>query len=365
MRPLPPSLSAAIRRPDGNAGLWYDKYLGTWREGWSLSAVGDGENPKLEWIKGIAGQPVGSRQLLAEAKARVLRLTLATGGAFGVFVTDARLVTGIGRSHPVENGFAWHPTLGVPYLPGSSVKGMVRAWSMTHARAGKSWEELFGSTKATGHVVFLDALPIEPVRLEADVITPHYANWTDGDPPGDWRDPKPIPFLTTAPGNAFVFAVVPANGADQAEVEQVFNWLAEALLEDGAGAKTAVGYGRFKLDRVKTETLRKELEQARKREEDAARRAEAERTPEGRWGLQIEGKKEGDILELVRLKLEKERMPEPAERLALARAIDSTGLLEYWRKGKKKDPTTQVGGDKIKALARLVDAELASVDAKT
>ena len=46
---------------------------------------------------------------------------------FGVFTTDGRFVTGTGRSHSVENGFAWHPTLGTPYLSGSSVKGMIRA----------------------------------------------------------------------------------------------------------------------------------------------------------------------------------------------------------------------------------------------
>jgi CRISPR-associated protein Cmr6 len=28
----------------------------------------------------------------------------------------------------VENGFLWHPTLGVPYLPGAAVKGLVRAY---------------------------------------------------------------------------------------------------------------------------------------------------------------------------------------------------------------------------------------------
>ena len=36
------------------------------------------------------------------------------------------LVTGMGNPHPLESGFTWHPTLGMPYLPGSAV-GLVRA----------------------------------------------------------------------------------------------------------------------------------------------------------------------------------------------------------------------------------------------
>ena len=84
-------------------------------------------------------------------------------------------MTGLGRSHPVENGFAWHPTLGMPYLPGSSVKGMVRAWAEqeTDPRpASEELDRLLGKQNSAGSVCFLDALPIKPVKLEADVMTP-------------------------------------------------------------------------------------------------------------------------------------------------------------------------------------------------
>jgi CRISPR-associated protein Cmr6 len=36
------------------------------------------------------------------------------------------LVTGIGREHPTENGFAFLDPYGLPYLPGSAVKGILR-----------------------------------------------------------------------------------------------------------------------------------------------------------------------------------------------------------------------------------------------
>jgi len=55
----------------------------------------------------------------------------ALGGEFAVFATDWHFVTGMGSSHPAENGFSWHPVLGTPYLPGAGVKGLLRAWMET------------------------------------------------------------------------------------------------------------------------------------------------------------------------------------------------------------------------------------------
>lgn len=42
--------------------------------------------------------------------------------------TTSRLVTGMGLPHPKENGFAWMRPYGIPYIPGSSVKGMLLGW---------------------------------------------------------------------------------------------------------------------------------------------------------------------------------------------------------------------------------------------
>ena len=77
-------------------------------------------------------------------------------------------------SHPVENGFAWHPTLGMPYLPGSSIKGLVRAWAREHAEdspAPDTMTRLLGGPGRAGSVCFLDAVPTAPAQLEADVIS--------------------------------------------------------------------------------------------------------------------------------------------------------------------------------------------------
>ena len=275
--PLP--LNARLR--DGHAGLWFDKFCDRWRvqdRTWSMkSGKGDdGKGPKLEWIDTLTTGKVGTAGQIEECASRLVRLIDRRGGRFTVCATGSRFVTGLGRSHPVENGFAWHPTLGTPYLPGSSVKGLVRAWVKLDADpspACETVERLLGDRGAAGGISFLDAVPIEPVQLEADVMTPHYASWTTKEPPGDWCSPVPIPFLVAAARTPFLFGVIPCR-ADTDDLSAVMSWLCAALAWNGAGAKTAVGYGRFGKDDEKTADLKQRL-----RDEDieAEERMRAER----------------------------------------------------------------------------------------
>lgn len=289
-RPLPnfepPPLIARLR--DGHAGLWFDKFCDRWRvqdRTWSMkSGKGDdGKGPKLEWIDTLTTGRVGTAHQIDECASRLVRLIGRRGGQLAVFSTESRFVTGLGRSHPVENGFAWHPTLGTPYLPGSSVKGLVRAWTRLDADPSptcETVERLLGDPGTAGGISFLDAVPIEPVQLEADVMTPHYAGWTTKEPPGDWCSPVPIPFLVAAAGTPFLFGVVPGR-ADTADLSAVMFWMCSALAWNGGGAKTAVGYGRFGRDDEKTADLKRRLRdedikaEERMRAESDAREREA------------------------------------------------------------------------------------------
>ena len=69
----------------------------------------------------------------------------------------------------MENGFAWHPTLGTPYLPGSSVKGLTKSWAQGEQQCPEDVARIFGLAGQIGTVVFLDAVPVQPVRVEPDV----------------------------------------------------------------------------------------------------------------------------------------------------------------------------------------------------
>ncbi len=238
-----------------NAGLWYDKYCDKWREVpedgdkqpyWSL-----GDN-KQDWIDSVTRAAVGDQNELKEVCKRREQLAREMNAKPQLFKTDWRFVTGLGQAHPVENGFAWHHSLGVPYLPGSSVKGMVRAWAEQWEKAGKKeTKRIFGpkGTGTVGSVIFFDALPVSTVTLETDIMTPHYGPWySNGEAPGDWHDPVPIPFLTVADGQTFQFLIAPRQPgivADVADAEAARIWLKDALEWCGAGAKTAAGYGRF------------------------------------------------------------------------------------------------------------------------
>ncbi len=356
--------------PDGNTGLWFDKFCDTWndRKGqWSMAAyevvvgkdrrgkpIRKAHNPKVEWLEGIGGT-VGSRELLEEAARRTSQLVFARDGRFGVFVTTSRFVTGLGRSHPVENGFAWHHSLGVPYLPGSSVKGLVRAWARDAGVARDRIDTLLGKEGRAGALAFLDAIPTEPPRLEVEVMTPHYGGWTPEDPPGDWRSPTPIPFLVTSAGAAFLFSVLPCRRVGSDEAKEVFSWLERALDEAGAGAKTSIGYGRFRLDSGRTERLRGAVE-------ESAAQARAKTSPEARWEYELRGKSEAEVLELVRIHLEKTPLEDPDERRAFARAVLALGWPASWKKGKPAEPNrTNVGGKKLKERYRLL-REAASGD---
>ncbi len=246
-----PSYDAGI----ANAGLWYDKFCDQWSEDWKRGLRQEmGRNGKLEWIKGIVKEPTGDPKLIREAAKRRSNLLLSCGGLSLHFRTDGPFVTGLGRNHPVENGFAWHHALGVPYLPGSSVKGVVRSWSKSWRSVGEEdVNRILGPrgslSPSVGTVIFLDVLPVTAVQLKADVMTPHYAPYyQQGEPPADWHSPIPISFLVVDSGQEFHFGLMPRHAKRKEDLEDckiVSVWLIEALKNIGAGAKTAVGYGRF------------------------------------------------------------------------------------------------------------------------
>ena len=175
----------------------------------------------------------------------------------GTRTTASRLLVGTGYKNALEVGLTFHHPGGFPYLPGSSVKGLCRAWA--EAVEGADADVLlrvFGSESKqpgegemqAGSVAFLDALPTRFPPLEADLLNPHVGKYYQGDePPADWLAPSPVPFLAVGAGAPFRFAVVgrDADPATAADVERAWGWLMDALTDLGAGAKTAAGYGYF------------------------------------------------------------------------------------------------------------------------
>lgn len=254
---------------DGHRGLWYDRFFNQYNNQWQIYREAEEKGikeGKREWIRTVEGS-TGEAGALRKASNRLATLCQTLNGEFEVFAAPWHFATGLGNPHPVENGFLWHPTLGAPYIPGAAVKGLVRAWmegGWDEARDNEKLHHWFGSddkdlkdcerdTQA-GAFIFFDALPVEPVKLKADVMTPHMGKWYEkgGEEPmnpevtpADWHNPVPIPFLV-ADKPKFMFAVAPRNGKTNGEeLSKVMEALASALEWLGAGAKTAVGYGRM------------------------------------------------------------------------------------------------------------------------
>lgn len=214
----------------------------------------------------------GDRVLLEGHAQRTGALVDSLGGLTLEMTAVERLFTGLGNSHPLENGMAWHPSLGVPYLSAAAVKGLTRAflgeWSGDSPLRGLD-EALFGISPvravapdvapedfSAGSVVFFDLIPKKPVTLVADVMTPHYADWylSGGTTPGrrattpaDWQDPTPVGLLAVEQGAQFQLSIAPrpGGGCDAALLRQLANVTIDALMQLGIGAKTAVGYGRM------------------------------------------------------------------------------------------------------------------------
>ncbi|MCP4702571.1 MAG: type III-B CRISPR module RAMP protein Cmr6 [Gammaproteobacteria bacterium] len=261
----------------GHAGLCFERFFNGYNAQWKIEDENDGkDNPKHTWLReNFSGKQAGSKQALEAFCLRQWRLADSLGGCYEVFKSEWHFVTGMGNPHPVENGFSWHPVLGAPYLSGAAVKGMLRsyleAWEEWKDKdAGK--EKLlqwFGSTdknptaegrrSQAGGLIFFDAVPVEPVRLSIDIMTPHMGEWyaKGGEItkeksypsalPADWHDPNPIPFLA-AIDLKLLFSIAPRPHApDKMDLNEVMRALKDALKWQGAGAKTAAGYGQFAL----------------------------------------------------------------------------------------------------------------------
>ena len=304
--PLYLGAGSASLSQEGNSGLWYDKFCRSWGGFFARDQKLDLD--KAEWIETVAGFCGNGSELQQHAERQACMIEILKGKWLDL-QTESPFVSGLGRDHPVENGFAWHHTLGVPYLPGSSVKGMVRAWVT-------KWEDKEEANRLrilgpgppngdaatdpmVGGVIFLDAVPSSPVELKSDVMTPHYDGYYQkGEAPGDWMSPIPIPFLVVKEGATFRFAVAPRQQSEQSveDCTTACGWLEEALEWIGAGAKTAVGYGRMRVDLDAQRKSEKERTDRREKEQrQAALQARLRNLPndaawlerrrqEGRWG---------------------------------------------------------------------------------
>jgi CRISPR-associated protein Cmr6 len=187
-----------------------------------------------------------------------------------------RLIVGLGEHSVFETNIKLHHTYGIPYIPGSAVKGCFRSHIIINYFEGKeetakndpNFIEIFGvqfKGKTTkGKVIFMDIFPKDKFLIKNDIMTPHYQNgkYTD--------DGAVIPIgLLAVEGTSFRFVLRISNKCSlnnnnsetnilkkaQTTEDFIVQEFIEMLSSHGIGAKTSVGYGYFE-EITKDECLR-------------------------------------------------------------------------------------------------------------
>ena len=183
-------------------------------------------------------------------------------------IADSKLIVALGRAHALQNvGISFERTTGLPQIPGSAIKGVVSTWACWSAAGEGLFESpprvptlraafdsnlaarILGDNSETGsaaagEVIFLGGFPEKTPVLGLDIVNPHHE--ADGT---DKRNLTPNIFLCIEPGTRWRFPILIRPGAKDpaALLQAAGDWLIEALTQTGIGAKTAAGYGRFKL----------------------------------------------------------------------------------------------------------------------
>jgi CRISPR-associated protein Cmr6 len=190
------------------------------------------------------------------------------------------LVLGLGNEHPTEKGFRFDWTLGIPYIPATGIKGVVRLAYLVNqlnkfddeTEAAAFWaditnkkekipleaQHLFGAggeqEARRGGVIFLDAYPATLPRLKPEIMNCHYPEYMQGKrgPTEDQQlNPQKFWAIDIKDHNnnpvKFVFRLLihPDLANNKSYKDGLLQALTSALEEHGLGAKTAIGHGRF------------------------------------------------------------------------------------------------------------------------
>jgi CRISPR-associated protein Cmr6 len=230
-----------------NAGLWFDKYIG------EQSREDPGSRQAL--IEEVSALPIPTayrsyfdywqKVLTSEYDAQTHRAQV-----------KGRMIVGLGSESVLETSISLHRTYGVPYIPGSALKGL--AANYARLRLGEDWKKggkyykiVFGNTDDAGYITFFDALyvpdPESPKKaLYPDVITVHHQSYYQdaNDAPADTDNPTPVPFLS-ATGTYLIALAAPDLHSPDKWLAITFKIVEEALKTFGVGAKTSSGYGRM------------------------------------------------------------------------------------------------------------------------
>jgi CRISPR-associated protein Cmr6 len=277
-----------------------------------------------------------------------------------VMTLDQRLLIGLTGNGALETGCSLSRNYGMPYIPGSSIKGVVRAWSEQNLKVDYLHDisELFGTrdsddfNRVSGLVTFHDAWWIpdsentEHKPFVLDVVTPHHQEYYNGGKAEPSDKDSPIPNHLLSVQGSFLFVI---EGKPE-HVALCQTMLMHVLTDRGIGAKTSAGYGYMKtnlslysdLQEKATKRLPPEI-LAKRRQEEQERQQQAENDKSVAQvcvGLESEYKTHSDHEE-YRKNLEK-RIDYAIQhwvlddRLTLAKCLKNLGYIPTNKKNKNR-----------------------------
>ncbi|KAF0250374.1 MAG: Cmr6 family CRISPR-associated RAMP protein [bacterium] len=236
-----------------HAGLWLDKFISE-QDKKTDQEISKAKKELVSQVTKIAVPDIYKKfyQRWEQSFQHIQDVKIAKAKVLG------RMAIGLGDESVLETSIKLHHTYGIPYIPGSALKGLAASYVRQHlgeqwAKDKEAYRTLFGTTKdpeteQAGYVTFFDALYIPDTvynkqPLHADVITVHHPKYYQNEDaaPADWDQTNPISFLT-ATGEYLIALAGPKEW-----VESAFDILKLALKELGIGAKTSSGYGRMEM----------------------------------------------------------------------------------------------------------------------
>jgi CRISPR-associated protein Cmr6 len=254
-----PSETAQLLTPDRlqrckNLGLMLDKYP-------PQTAIAKSEG-KSSWLRELASNNHIDTQLVENVYERWKNAITEMHAQHFTATTAWRMVVGLGGETVLETDLTLHHLYGIPFIPGSALKGLTRAYVTGEVEEYKSKkieddnsdiQRIFGTQKDAGSVIFFDALPVnDKIKIDLDIMNAHYPKYYgEKQPPANDQDPNPVTFLTVA-NTTFLFALAPRHHRskeihpqDTEDVTLAMGWLQNALRDYGVGGKTSAGYGYF------------------------------------------------------------------------------------------------------------------------
>lgn len=227
-----------------NIGLWYQKYLDRSKKQPEQVLTSQIDDKMKNQI------PEAYHRFYTTWKGNLINCVKAVTV---VGTTNGRMAVNLGADSVAEVNVAIHHTYGVPYIPGSALKGLASHFAATYL--GEEWKKgskahtiVFGTTDAAGYCTFFDALYVPDTKnkkpFRKDVMTIHHQNYytgtNDSNPPADWDNTIIVPFLSV--NGKFLFAIAGPNDEWKAAAMEI---LKKALVEEGVGGKTNSDYGKF------------------------------------------------------------------------------------------------------------------------